>query len=83
MSIGIERTKEIREEIKDLDLTKYQDKNTYKKRRREFIAVNEESDEKGKKRVYRDTQNKRTVGIGFNMDRRGAKKEWDDAFKPG
>lgn len=48
----------------------------YKLVRYQFFKLNE----KVRSHVYLDSRKNKTVGIGFNMDRGEAKREWDAAF---
>lgn len=76
MAVKLERAAQIRDEIHNLDLNNPEHMKIYEARLYEFIKTNE-----GKhKKVYTDSKNKRTIGIGFNMDRDEARDEWDNVF---
>lgn len=94
MALLESETQGLREEIQDLDLNNPDDLEIYREKRREYISVNEEGKrhKDGRTGVYDDSTGKplepgqkpkgnATVGIGYNMDRRGARDEWGDAFK--
>lgn len=74
------RAKEERLKLYKLDPDNNEsDKVTYNDIRESWIKIEEGS----RTEVYLDNAKKpkRTVGIGFNMDRGGARTEWDNAFK--
>lgn len=52
----------------------------YRPARYAFIALNEEGNIEGSETCYEDGKGCRTVGIGFNMDSKIAREEWNAAF---
>lgn len=75
--IKINKARTIGELVSTLDLTKEEDIKTYKAERYKLIELCERKE----CQAYLDSKNKITVGIGFNMQSSGARKEWEEAFK--
>lgn len=67
-----------RERLYKLDLVSFPSlREIYEQERFLFLKENEGIREY----VYRDSKNKKTIGIGFNMDRPEARQEWEAVFK--
>ena len=74
MAIDIAEAIQLRRALSGASRTQYEEM------RRRFIGINEESSPNGKPACYTDSKGCHTVGVGFNMDRDGARKEWKAAF---
>lgn len=75
--VKINKFREIGEEIKFLDLNNEEDLKKYQEKKREIMIFVEGREAER----YIDGKGKYTVGVGFNMDQVGAKKEWSEAFE--
>lgn len=76
MSATIAWTRNVRNILFNLDLSSKFHHKIYEDYLYDFLTLNEGV----RKRVYKDTQGYKTIGIGFNMDHAGAKEEWIQAL---
>lgn len=83
MAYGIEATGKIRDEIHNIDCSGLESsKRRYNKARRQYLLENEAF--RGESYLddgSSDGQGNVTIGIGFNMQRPEARREWDSFFK--
>lgn len=78
--MGYEATyteKEFLPKIKNLDLSTPEGRKKYDEKRYDYISLAEGV----KPKAYKDTKGYVSVGIGFNMDRKEARAEWNLAFQ--
>ncbi len=76
MAYKIEDTIALRKELEHLDLTNPSALGIYRAKRLKYMKIGEDES----KIAYKDINGYVTIGIGFNMDRKGAKQEWQEAF---
>ena len=77
MEIGKEEAAKLRDELHNLDVIGFKDREVYYDKLYYIIAAGEGFEPK----AYPDTKKKITIGYGFNMDRgEASKREWNDVF---
>ena len=78
MEIGEQEAANLRNELHNLDIRDFFDREVYYDKLLYIIASGEGFSPK----IYRDTKGILTIGYGFNMDRgSSSKNEWDRTFK--
>ncbi len=84
MVLSLEWAKQVRDKTHNLNLSLPDHIEKYDQLLEEAVMRNEVVYDGNKPQIldepYKDTANKTTIGIGFNMDGAGARKEWRRAF---